>query len=46
LVFEVAPGELEVLTALVTQEMSQVVEFSVPLEVHVGVGRNWDEAGH
>jgi len=46
LVFEVAPGELEVLTALVTQEMSQVVELSVPLEVHVGVGRNWDEAGH
>ena len=46
LVFEVAAGELEVLTALVTQEMSQVVELSVPLEVHVGVGRNWDEAGH
>jgi DNA polymerase-1 len=46
LVFEVAPGELEVLTALVTQEMSEVVELSVPLEVHVGVGRNWDEAGH
>lgn len=46
LVFEVAAGELESLTALVTKHMSEVVELSVPLEVHVGVGKNWDEAGH
>ncbi|MDE2409929.1 MAG: DNA polymerase I, partial [Actinomycetales bacterium] len=46
LVFEVAPGELEVMKALVTEHMDKVVELSVPLEVHVGVGQNWDLAGH
>ena len=46
LVFEVAPGELEDLTQLVKNRMSNVVELSVPLEVHVGVGLNWDSAGH
>ena len=46
LVFEVAGGELETLTTLVKHEMSTVVELSVPLEVHVGVGANWDAAGH
>ena len=46
LVFEVAPGELETMTNLVTHRMDTVVELSVPLEVHVGVGTNWDLAGH
>lgn len=46
LVFEVAVGELEVMKALVTEHMDRVVELSVPLEVHVGVGQNWDLAGH
>ncbi|MEY4066999.1 MAG: hypothetical protein RIQ44_211, partial [Actinomycetota bacterium] len=46
LVFEVAPGELETLRALVTERMDKVVELSVPLEVHVGIGKNWDLAGH
>ncbi|MEO0048855.1 MAG: hypothetical protein RL556_187 [Actinomycetota bacterium] len=46
LVFEVAPGELEQLKQLVTSEMTNVVELSVPLEVHIGVGSNWDEAAH
>jgi DNA polymerase-1 len=46
LVFEVAPGELEQLKTLVTNRMDKVVELSVPLEVHVGVGTNWDLAGH
>ena len=46
LVFEVAPGELETLQALVVNLMSTVVELSVPLEVHVGTGANWDDAGH
>jgi DNA polymerase-1 len=45
-VFEVAAGELEALKALVTDEMSNVVELSVPLEVHIGVGPSWDAAGH
>jgi len=46
LVFEVAAGELETLKALVVQHMANVVELSVPLEVHLGVGTSWDKAGH
>ncbi|CAB4532010.1 unannotated protein [freshwater metagenome] len=46
LVFEVAPGELEQLKSIAIECMSNVVKLSVPLEVHVGVGRTWDSAGH
>ncbi len=46
LVFEVANGELEQLKNLAIHEMENVVELSVPLEVHVGVGKSWDAAGH
>ncbi|MEO0024492.1 MAG: hypothetical protein RL196_933 [Actinomycetota bacterium] len=46
LVFEVAAGELETLKALVIDNMSNVVELSVPLEVQIGIGASWDAAGH
>jgi DNA polymerase-1 len=46
LVFEVAKGELQSLRAIVVEKMSNVVKLSVPLEVQVGTGRSWDEAGH
>ncbi len=46
LVFEVAPGELEKLKVIAVDCMSNVVKLSVPLEVHVGVGKTWDSAGH
>jgi DNA polymerase-1 len=46
LVFEVAPGELEKLKEIAIDCMSNVVKLSVPLEVHIGVGKTWDEAGH
>jgi DNA polymerase-1 len=46
LVFEVAPGELETMKKLVVEKMTSAVEISVPLEVHVGIGQNWDAAGH
>ena len=46
LVFEVAAGELEKLRDLVVTEMSNVVQLSVPLEVHIGVGKTWETAGH
>lgn len=46
LVFEVAQGELETLKKLVVDKMSNIVELSVPLDVQVGTGRSWDEAGH
>jgi DNA polymerase-1 len=46
LVLEVAPGEREAVEALVCREMGAAYELSVPLEVSVGAGRTWDEAGH
>ncbi|HEY5785813.1 MAG TPA: DNA polymerase I [Microlunatus sp.] len=46
LVFEIAPGEVEALTALVRDKMGQAVEMEVPLDVSVGVGRSWHAAAH
>jgi DNA polymerase-1 len=46
LVFEVSQGELDELRTLVVGAMEQVVELSVPLEVHLGVGKTWETAGH
>jgi DNA polymerase-1 len=46
LVLEVAPGEQERLEALVRREMGAAYALDVPLDVSVGVGRTWDEAGH
>ena len=46
LVFEVANGELAPLKALVEDKMATVVKLSVPLDVQIGTGRSWDEAGH
>jgi DNA polymerase-1 len=46
LVLEVAPGEREQLEELVRREMGGAYPLSVPLDVSVGVGRTWDEAGH
>jgi DNA polymerase-1 len=46
LVFEVAPGEREALEALVRREMGDAHPLSVPLEVSVGVGRDWNGADH
>ena len=46
LVLEVAPGEREALEALVRREMGSAYALDVPLDVSVGVGRTWDEAGH
>jgi len=46
LVLEVAPGERAELEALVRREMGAAFALSVPLEVSIGVGRTWDDAGH
>ncbi|MEV4769540.1 DNA polymerase I [Micromonospora humida] len=46
LVFEVAPDEREALETLVRQEMGAAYPLSVPLEVSVGVGRDWNSADH
>ncbi len=46
LIFEVWPGEREKLTDMVTHEMSGAATLTVPLDVQVGFGANWDEAAH
>jgi len=46
LVLEVAPGELEEVSAIVSDRMAGAADLTVPLEVQVGTGDNWDEAAH
>ena len=46
LVFAVAPGELDAMKQLAVEKMRGVTRLSVPLEVHVGIGSNWELAGH
>jgi len=46
LVFDVAEGERDQLEKIVIQRMSRAAQLSVPLDVQVGFGANWDEAAH
>jgi len=46
LIFEVAPGELDEIRALVTTAMGGAAELRIPLEVSTGTGRSWAEAAH
>ncbi len=46
LIFEIAAGESEKLSALVKEEMGNAVELSLPLDVNVGIGTSWDLAAH
>jgi DNA polymerase-1 len=46
LIFEIAPGETEKLRTIVAEAMEHAVTLSVPLDVQVGLGRSWKEAGH
>ena len=46
LVIEVAPGELDKVTELVTKGMNSAAKLAVPLEVNIGIGKSWDEAAH
>jgi len=46
LVLEVAAGEREQVEQLVRDQMASAADLSVPLDVSVGVGRTWHEAGH
>ncbi|MGD8169326.1 DNA polymerase I [Herbiconiux sp. P16] len=46
LVFDVAPGEWDALADIVTTRMSSAASLSVPLEVQLGRGQNWNEAAH
>ena len=44
LVFEVAKGDVETACAQISDCMTGVAQLKVPLQVDVGVGKNWDEA--
>ena len=46
LVLEVASGERTAVEELVRAEMGGAYRLAVPLDVSVGVGRTWDDAGH
>jgi DNA polymerase-1 len=46
LVLEVAPGELAQAEAVVREGMGGAIPLTVPLDVSVGVGRTWEDAGH
>ena len=46
LMFEVAPGEWEQLEVIAREEMGGAADLTVPLEVQVGRGANWNAAAH
>jgi DNA polymerase-1 len=46
LILEVAPGETQILSDLVKDQMSSAYKLKVPLDVNIGVGKSWDLAAH
>jgi DNA polymerase-1 len=46
LVLEIAAGEREQVERLVREQMGSAAELAVPLDVSVGIGTSWHEAGH
>lgn len=46
LVVEVAPGEWDQVEAIVRQRMGDAASLTVPLDVQIGRGANWNEAAH
>ena len=46
LVVEVAADEAEKVHTILEREMDKAIELTVPLEVSVGQGKNWDAAAH
>lgn len=46
LVVEVAPGEAPAVEAILRDQMAGAADLRVPLDVSVGVGSNWQQAGH
>jgi len=43
LIFDVPPGELEVLPPLVVEEMQNAMPLDIPVKVDVETGGNWSE---
>lgn len=46
IVIAVAPGETEKVRGIAMEKMRSVAKLSVPLDVHIGIGENWELAGH
>ena len=46
LILEVWPGELDAVKALVVEQMGAAADLKVPLDVQLGLGASWNEAGH
>ncbi len=46
LVVEVAPGEWDAVERIVRSRMGDAAELTVPLDVQIGHGADWNEAGH
>jgi len=46
LVLEAAPGEVEMCEQILREQMGAAFPLLVPLDVSVGIGQNWFEAGH
>jgi DNA polymerase-1 len=46
LLLEIAPGEWDAAERIVRTEMAGAAELSVPLDVQIGRGADWNEAGH
>ncbi|MDJ0315110.1 DNA polymerase I [Arthrobacter sp. H35-D1] len=46
LILEVWPGELDAVKELVVEQMGAAAELKVPLEVQLGLGASWNDAGH
>jgi DNA polymerase-1 len=46
LVVEIAPGEWDAAERIVRERMGGAADLSVPLDVQIGRGSDWNEAGH
>jgi len=46
LIFDVAPGEVDILSDLVRKGMGSAFELKAPLDVSIGIGSSWNEAAH
>ncbi|MDA2989768.1 MAG: DNA polymerase, partial [Actinomycetota bacterium] len=46
LVVEVAPGEVPMVESILREQMAGAADLMVPLDVSVGVGTDWQSAGH
>lgn len=44
LVFEIAEQDIETTLPIIYKTMTHVMPLSVPLDVHISMGNNWDEA--